>query len=221
MTGRGRGFQASHPQPWGPCLLYAIPIGQMKKQAEGGAVDQRLCRTGAKPHPLAPTALFFGIPGVPGTSVRVTHPWAERGPFPGARAVGGGDLWVGSAPRGVWGQPLESRTPPWISGVPSQILGNPPPPYLPRPPCAPLTHSRHAGPGGQHGARVGWPQTDSSRWLEAVLWANQLLGLLWEGEEGWPEVPGGSTPLPQSRARHWWRGGPTPTNIESLPGLPQ
>lgn len=126
MTGRGRGFRASHPQPWGPCLLYAIPIGQMKKQAEGGAVDQRLCRTGAKPHPLAPTALFFGIPGVPGTSVRVTHPWAERGPFPGARAVGGGDLWVGSAPRGVWGQPQESRTPPWISGVPSQILGNPP-----------------------------------------------------------------------------------------------
>lgn len=54
-----------------------------------------------------------------------------------------------------------------------------------------------------------------------MLWANQLLGLLWEGEEGWPEVPGGSTPLPQSRARHWWRGGPTPTNIESLPGLPQ
>lgn len=84
--------------------------------------------------------------------------------------------------------------------------GDPPP--LPRPPCAPLTHSRHAGPGRQHGARGGWPQTDSSRWLEAVLWANQLLSLLWEGEEGRPEVPGGSTPLPRSRARHWWKGCP-------------
>lgn len=169
-------------------------------------MGQRLCRTGAKPHLLAPTALFFGIPGVPDTSVSVTHPWAERGPFPEPRVVGGEDLWVVSASRGAWGQPQESGTPPWTSGVPSQVLGTPPP--LPRPPCAPLTHSRHAGPGRQHGARGGWPQTDSSRWLEAVLWANQLLSLLWEGEEGRPEVPGGSTPLPRSRARHWWKGCP-------------
>ena len=221
MTGRDRGCQGSQPQPWGPCLLYAAsdPIGQMKKQAEGGAVGQRLCRTGAKPHLLAPTALFFRIPGVPDTSVSVTHPWAERGPFPEPRVVGGGeDLWVVSACRGAWGQPQESGTPPWTSGVPSQVLGTPHlfpgllVPLLPTVATLGLVDSMERGEGGpRQTAAGGWRPYCGPISSSACCGRGRRAGL---------RSLGGAHPCLGAGPGIGGRVAP-PTNTEPLPGLPQ
>ena len=86
--------------------------------------------------------------------------------------MGKGPSGPGGAPKGVCGS-HRSRGPPWTSGTPSQIPGTPTSAQASLCPSYPAVATLGLVGRMEHGA-CG-PKTDSSRWLEAARWANQLL----------------------------------------------